>query len=247
MNVPANLKYTKDHEWLKVDGEHAYVGITDFAQHELGDIVFIEVETVGEVQAHDEKVFRFPIDGAAVEGRVLELAEQAGVETPGNFLVDREVGRRGFGVQNRLSACGEGAHHVCGAVQVLGPDRRVGSLHVSPRQTGIHVGGDFGRVRLVIIQVFAAHPDGPVQLGSECLVGPDKEEVGIAVADLAENIERVAKGLGANGAGEDNPFRAGVVVVPVRIAENARLTVNSCSMRSNKAERLGFRAKPAGL
>jgi glycine cleavage system H protein len=49
MNVPANLKYTKDHEWLKIDGEHAYAGITDFAQHELGDIVFIEVETVGEI------------------------------------------------------------------------------------------------------------------------------------------------------------------------------------------------------
>jgi len=49
MNVPANLKYTKDHEWLKIDGEHAYVGITDFAQHELGDIVFIEVETAGEI------------------------------------------------------------------------------------------------------------------------------------------------------------------------------------------------------
>ncbi len=48
MNVPANLKYTKDHEWLKVEGGEALVGITDFAQHELGDIVFIEVETVGE-------------------------------------------------------------------------------------------------------------------------------------------------------------------------------------------------------
>lgn len=48
MNVPANLKYTKDHEWLKVEGDEALVGITDFAQHELGDIVFIEVETVGE-------------------------------------------------------------------------------------------------------------------------------------------------------------------------------------------------------
>jgi len=48
MNVPANLKYTKDHEWLKVDGDLAWIGITDFAQHELGDIVFVEVETVGE-------------------------------------------------------------------------------------------------------------------------------------------------------------------------------------------------------
>ena len=48
MSVPANLKYTKDHEWLKVEGDHAFIGITDFAQHELGDIVFVEVETVGE-------------------------------------------------------------------------------------------------------------------------------------------------------------------------------------------------------
>lgn len=54
MNVPADLKYTKDHEWLKIEGEHALVGITDFAQHELGDIVFIEVETVGEIlQKHE--------------------------------------------------------------------------------------------------------------------------------------------------------------------------------------------------
>ena len=49
MNVPGNLKYTKDHEWLKVDGGEALVGISDYAQHELGDIVFIEVETVGEI------------------------------------------------------------------------------------------------------------------------------------------------------------------------------------------------------
>jgi glycine cleavage system H protein len=48
MNIPANLKYTKDHEWLRVEGDIAYIGITDFAQRELGDIVFVEVETVGE-------------------------------------------------------------------------------------------------------------------------------------------------------------------------------------------------------
>ena len=54
MNVPANLKYTKDHEWLKAEGEFAYIGITDHAQHELGDIVFIEVETVGEEIAKGE-------------------------------------------------------------------------------------------------------------------------------------------------------------------------------------------------
>jgi glycine cleavage system H protein len=49
MNVPGNLKYTKDHEWLKIEGNEGLVGISDYAQHELGDIVFIEVETVGEI------------------------------------------------------------------------------------------------------------------------------------------------------------------------------------------------------
>lgn len=48
MNIPANLKYTSDHEWIRVEGNEAYVGITDFAQSELGEIVFVEVETVGE-------------------------------------------------------------------------------------------------------------------------------------------------------------------------------------------------------
>jgi glycine cleavage system H protein len=48
MNIPGNLKYTKDHEWLRLEGSTAVVGITDFAQNELGDIVFIEVETIGE-------------------------------------------------------------------------------------------------------------------------------------------------------------------------------------------------------
>jgi len=54
MNVPANLKYTKDHEWLRADGDFAYAGITDFAQGELGDIVFIEIETVGETLGREE-------------------------------------------------------------------------------------------------------------------------------------------------------------------------------------------------
>jgi glycine cleavage system H protein len=48
MNIPGNLRYTKDHEWLSIKGDTALVGITDFAQNELGDIVFIEVETIGE-------------------------------------------------------------------------------------------------------------------------------------------------------------------------------------------------------
>lgn len=54
MNVPANLFYTKDHEWLRVEGEFGYVGVTDFAQGELGDIVFLEIETVGETLQKEE-------------------------------------------------------------------------------------------------------------------------------------------------------------------------------------------------
>ena len=54
MNVPAELKYTKDHEWIKVDGETVTIGITDFAQGELGDIVYVEVETEGENLAKEE-------------------------------------------------------------------------------------------------------------------------------------------------------------------------------------------------
>jgi glycine cleavage system H protein len=48
MNIPSELKYTKDHEWVRVDGDIATIGITDFAQSELGDIVYVEIETVGE-------------------------------------------------------------------------------------------------------------------------------------------------------------------------------------------------------
>ena len=48
MKFPENIKYTKDHEWIRIEGNEAYIGITDFAQNELGDIVFIEVETVDE-------------------------------------------------------------------------------------------------------------------------------------------------------------------------------------------------------
>jgi len=54
MNTPSNLKYTKDHEWINVDGDIATVGITDFAQSELGDIVYVEVETLDETLNKDE-------------------------------------------------------------------------------------------------------------------------------------------------------------------------------------------------
>ncbi|MBN8643260.1 MAG: glycine cleavage system protein GcvH [Flavobacteriales bacterium] len=54
MNIPAHLKYTKDHEWVSVDGDIATVGITDFAQKELGDIVYVEVETLDQTLDKDE-------------------------------------------------------------------------------------------------------------------------------------------------------------------------------------------------
>mgnify|MGYP000971729882 CR=1 FL=1 len=54
MNIPAELKYTKDHEWVKIEGDVATVGITDFAQKELGDIVYVEVETLDQSLAKDE-------------------------------------------------------------------------------------------------------------------------------------------------------------------------------------------------
>ena len=54
MNVPGNLKYSKEHEWVRVEGEFAFVGITDFAQSELGDIVFVEIDTIGDTIDADE-------------------------------------------------------------------------------------------------------------------------------------------------------------------------------------------------
>jgi|SRR5690606_1422350 len=54
MNFPAELKYTKDHEWIRVEGDEAVIGITEFAQSELGDIVFIDIDTVGDEVGQDE-------------------------------------------------------------------------------------------------------------------------------------------------------------------------------------------------
>jgi glycine cleavage system H protein len=54
MNIPETLKYTKDHEWIRIEGNEAYIGITEYAQRELGDIVFVEIETAGESLVHEE-------------------------------------------------------------------------------------------------------------------------------------------------------------------------------------------------
>ncbi len=56
MNFPAELKYTKDHEWVRVEGTEAYIGITDFAQRELGDIVYVDINTLGKT-VNSEQVF----------------------------------------------------------------------------------------------------------------------------------------------------------------------------------------------
>lgn len=54
MTIKENLKYTKDHEWIRVDGDVAFIGVSDFAQHELGDVVFVECNTIGETLAKEE-------------------------------------------------------------------------------------------------------------------------------------------------------------------------------------------------
>lgn len=56
MNIPSNLKFTKDHEWVRVEGAEAVIGITDFAQHELGDIVYVDIDTIGET-IDQEQIF----------------------------------------------------------------------------------------------------------------------------------------------------------------------------------------------
>ena len=82
MNIPENLKFTKDHEWIRVEGKEAYVGITEYAQGELGDVVFVEIETEGE-ELDKEEVFG-TIEAVKtvsdmfmpVSGKVLEVNEK---------------------------------------------------------------------------------------------------------------------------------------------------------------------------
>ena len=82
MNIPENLLYSEDHEWIKVDGDEALIGITDFAQNELGDIVFVEVETVdeeldkGETFGTIEAVKTVSDMFMPIGGTVLEFNEQ---------------------------------------------------------------------------------------------------------------------------------------------------------------------------
>lgn len=82
MNIPAELKYTKDHEWVKIEGDTAIVGITDFAQSELGDIVFVDVESVdeelnvGDVFGSVEAVKTVSDLYLPISGKIIEFNEE---------------------------------------------------------------------------------------------------------------------------------------------------------------------------
>jgi glycine cleavage system H protein len=81
MNIPSNLRYTKEHEWIRVEGNEAYVGITDYAQSELGEIVFVDITTEGETLAQEEvfgsvEAVKTVSDlNMPVSGKVLEINE----------------------------------------------------------------------------------------------------------------------------------------------------------------------------
>lgn len=110
MNIPVDLKYTKEHEWIRTEGDIAYVGITDFAQGELGELVYIEVDTVGETLSKDDvfgtveavkttsELF-MPVSGTILEFNP-ELAESAG-DNPG--LVNEDPYGAGWIVKVQLS------------------------------------------------------------------------------------------------------------------------------------------------
>ena len=110
MNVPADLKYTNDHEWLKVDGEIAIIGITDFAQGELGDIVYVEVETEGET-LESEEVFG-TIEAVKtvsdmmmpIAGEVIEFNEE--LETTPE-LINKDPFGKGWIIKVKLADTGE--------------------------------------------------------------------------------------------------------------------------------------------
>jgi glycine cleavage system H protein len=110
MNVPENLLYTKDHEWLRIEGNIGYVGITDFAQGELGDIVFIEIETVGETLSKEdvfgtiEAVKTVSDMFMPVSGEILEL-NPALEESPD--VVNKDPYGKGWMVKIRITEPGE--------------------------------------------------------------------------------------------------------------------------------------------
>jgi glycine cleavage system H protein len=106
MNIPENLKYSNDHEWLRVEGDEAFIGITDFAQKELGDIVFVEVETIDEALEKDEVFGTIEAVKTVsdllmpVEGTVVELNEKLEEEPE---LINKDPYNEGWIIKIKLS------------------------------------------------------------------------------------------------------------------------------------------------
>ena len=106
MNFPENIKYTSEHEWIRVEGEEAYVGITDYAQSELGEIVFVDIPTLGEVVAQGEvfgsvEAVKTVSDlNMPATGEVLELNEELEAHPE---LVNEDPYGKGWMVRIRLT------------------------------------------------------------------------------------------------------------------------------------------------
>jgi glycine cleavage system H protein len=124
MNIPADLLYTKDHEWLRIEGNTGYIGITDFAQGELGDVVFVEVETLGEtlnkgdVFGTIEAVKTVSDMFMPVGGEILEV-NPAIEESPD--VVNKDPYGKGWMIKIRITDISETA-------EMLSPDQYKGLL-----------------------------------------------------------------------------------------------------------------------
>lgn len=110
MNFPENLKYTKEHEWIRVEGDQAFIGITDFAQAELGELVYVEVDTVGQTIGKDEifgtvEAVKTTSDlFMPVSGEILEFnaqLDEADGDNPG--LINEDPYGEGWLVKIRLT------------------------------------------------------------------------------------------------------------------------------------------------
>jgi glycine cleavage system H protein len=110
MNTPSNVKYTKEHEWIRVEGNEAYVGITDYAQSQLGEIVFVDIDTVGETLAQSaqfgtiEAVKTVSELFMPIAGEVLEVNEKLADQPE---LVNSDPYGEGWMIKIKVSNAGE--------------------------------------------------------------------------------------------------------------------------------------------
>jgi glycine cleavage system H protein len=110
MKIPADLKYTEDHEWVKVDGDTVVVGITDYAQNELGDVVFVEIETEGEELEHGDtfgtvEAVKTVSDLFMPVGGTVSEVNQALADEP--ELVNKDPYGKGWMIKISVSDAGE--------------------------------------------------------------------------------------------------------------------------------------------